>query len=1686
VGTGATTATLSWTPTVNGNYSVSATYDGTLDPNYGSAASLAFTQAVGGAGTATTISASPASPSVWGQPVTLTATVTVNTPATGSPTGSVQFIDGAATVIGSQALPASAPFTVSITTAALSVGNHSITAKYLGDTQFASSTSSTPVVYTVDKAGTGVTTVINTLGSGVFGTAMTFATTLSISSPGAGTPVGTITFKDGANSIGTANVNAGASTYYVTTSSLSVGNHTIFATYNGDGDFLTSSTGIGLSVTITKATLAVSITSPTVNALPIGGSIYYGQPITFVATLTGVNSTPASGTVNIVDNAAPADTICSAVVTAGAGATATATCSTTATTANYLGWGNHTLTISGLGTDPNYNLPAVGTNTYSFAVAKAATTTTLTANPAAAAPGTSVTFTATVAVVSPGAAPLLGRLVTFQNNGATMGCDSVAIGAASTATCTVVFPQAGVFNISALYNGDVNTAQSTTLLPYTVNKPAPVLTLVASANPSVYGQSVTFTATAAAPVAGGPVPTGAMQFYDGATIIGVKTLVVGATSSSASLTFPADTGTLLAGGTHAISVMYVPGSDPNYGQVMSSTIPLIVTQVVSKANSKVSAITVTANPATVVYGEPVTFTVTVSPFDAGNTGKPGGTVIFKDAGNQIGPVATVDPTTGIATITVTTLAVSLGHSNIVAYYQGDTNYNASNSAAAPSLPIVAAPTEVFLGALPAAPTYGQAVTLTARVCALNFGVTATNNISNDCRTIGAGLALPSGTITFYDGSTALVPAVPVDSTGTASLNVTLVSSPLGVVATHVITAQYNVGGADTNYAVSPLSASSNLVEGLAPTQTTVTTNISAPVTGQVFVLTANVSSAGSFGPPPAGTVQFVDSSGSGFVIGTGTLVANGSYSYAQLTVPSAGVNALAVGTHVITANYLGSSTYAISNSPTSGATALVLMVSKASTATALSLCSIQVTGACTTDTPQIGQTVKLTATVTVTAPGAGAPTGTVQFFNGTALLGTAAVTGVSGGGGSTVYQASLQITLPLGSLSLTAVYSGDGGFATSTSAVVTQSVTKPNVSINITSSLNPAILGTPVTYTVIVAPVPPATGVPTGAVTFYDGITQISSPIALVGGAATYTPATSAMFVGLHPIGVTYNGDANFQGLNSGPVVYETINKVPASLYLTSNSYTAVASQVITLTVQVAGPASLGSYPTATGQVVFYDGNTQIGVGTLAGGFATLNINNLAAGLHNLSAMYGGDSNWTNATSVFVAQTISKATTVTQISSSVNPAVTGQQVVFTVTVSVPAPGTLPATGQVQLYDNNNALGSPQLANNGTFTVPVQSFAPGTHNIYALYLGDANFASSQSATLSEVVNKAPTTTTVAAMPYSSTSGQSVTLTAVVNVTPPGTGVPTGTVQFVNVTTATILGTAPLTVLGGVYTASIATNALNQAGAPQLLTATYSGDANFATSTSPAVAQSVFGNQLSVTNAAGYNTSHFAPDSIANLWGDHLATTTLSATQIPLPTALAGTTVTVVDSAGVNRLAPLFYVSPGQINFVVPDGTAFGLATITVTTSGGVSASTGVLITYTAPGIFSANGTGQGVAAAQLVTTHSDGSQSLLPSVATYNAAQSAWVGLPVSLGTATDTATLVLYGTGVRYRPSPTSVTASINGLTLPVQYSGAQPTFVGLDQMNINLPRTLVGAGTVNVYVTVNGELSNTVTLTIQ
>jgi len=311
-------------------------------------------------------------------------------------------------------------------------------------------------------------------------------------------------------------------------------------------------------------------------------------------------------------------------------------------------------------------------------------------------------------------------------------------------------------------------------------------------------------------------------------------------------------------------------------------------------------------------------------------------------------------------------------------------------------------------------------------------------------------------------------------------------------------------------------------------------------------------------------------------------------------------------------------------------------------------------------------------------------------------------------------------------------------------------------------------------------------------------------------------------------------------------------------------------------------------------------------------------------------------------------------------------------------------------------------------------------------------------------------------------------------------------PTGTIQFVNTTTGVVLGTAPLNLMGGVWTATLNTAALTSGSQTQLLTATYSGDGNYATSTSPAAAQSVFTTQITVVNAAGYTTTNFAPNSFAAVFGSNLAYTTATANITPWPSSLGGSTVTVTDSLGVARLAPLYYASLSQINFIIPANTAYGLANVMVTNASGENLSTVILITVTSPGLYSENSSGMGVAAGYLLTVHSDGSQSPQSPLFQYNPNTSQYVPIPIVWNNTTDLQYLVLYGTGIR-GAATNQVTATMNGISVPVLYAGAQAQFLGEDQVNLGpIPTSLKGAGTVNVVITANGQASNTVTVNVQ
>src|SRR5262249_37362276 len=183
-------------------------------------------------------------------------------------------------------------------------------------------------------------------------------------------------------------------------------------------------------------------------------------------------------------------------------------------------------------------------------------------------------------------------------------------------------------------------------------------------------------------------------------------------------------------------------------------------------------------------------------------------------------------------------------------------------------------------------------------------------------------------------------------------------------------------------------------------------------------------------------------------------------------------------------------------------------------------------------------------------------------------------------------------------------------------------------------------------------------------------------------------------------------------------------------------------------------------------------------------------------------------------------------------------------------------------------------------------------------------------------------------------------------------------------------------------------------------------------------------------------------------------------------------------------GAERLAPLFFVAPMQINYQIPQNTAIGNATVSITSGDGTISVGTAQIALVAPGLFAANANGQGVATAVVVRVR-DGVQTFEP-VAQFDATQKRFVAIPIDLGLETDQVFLVPFATGVRFRSSLAAVTASVGGINAPVSYAGEQGPLVGVDQINMQLPRSLAGRGLVNVVLTVDGQTTNTVNVMIR
>lgn len=238
-------------------------------------------------------------------------------------------------------------------------------------------------------------------------------------------------------------------------------------------------------------------------------------------------------------------------------------------------------------------------------------------------------------------------------------------------------------------------------------------------------------------------------------------------------------------------------------------------------------------------------------------------------------------------------------------------------------------------------------------------------------------------------------------------------------------------------------------------------------------------------------------------------------------------------------------------------------------------------------------------------------------------------------------------------------------------------------------------------------------------------------------------------------------------------------------------------------------------------------------------------------------------------------------------------------------------------------------------------------------------------------------------------------------------------------------------------------------------------------------------------ITAVSAANYRGPELAPASIISLFGNAFSGATASAAAAPLPTELAEAHALIKDSAGLEHPAPLFFVSPTQINLQIPAAAAEGAATVTVRSSFG-SASTGTLqITKIAPGLFAANADGRGVAAAVVARVRANGTLAF-ESVTNFDPLRQQFTARSIDVSNAAEQVFLALFGTGLRAHSSLAAVTVTIGGVNTEVLFAGAQEGFIGLDQVNLRLPRSLAGRGEVAVALTVDGKSANAVTINIR
>ena len=391
--------------------------------------------------------------------------------------------------------------------------------------------------------------------------------------------------------------------------------------------------------------------------------------------------------------------------------------------------------------------------------------------------------------------------------------------------------------------------------------------------------------------------------------------------------------------------------------------------------------------------------------------------------------------------------------------------------------------------------------------------------------------------------------------------------------------------------------------------------------------------------------------------------------------------------------------------------------------------------------------------------------------------------------------------------------------------------------VALTVDTSPATYGDLASFTASVTDTTDASVIPTGTMALFNGTTYLGSQV-LDGSSNSVTFTAISLPGGTNSLQAVYLGNDSLATSTSPPLSL-TLGQVATttSLSISTLGGSTVYGQPVTLTATV---SSTGD-GTPSGTVEFWNGATDLGPGYLdSDGNASLTVSGLAVGdPDQVTAEYEGDANFASSTSSWVDQVVGQAATATSLAAtSANlPPVAGQEITFTATVTVVGPGGGTPTGSVQFYDDSTPLGSASVDAGGNASLTVCLGAGNYGDVTAVYQGDSNYAGSSSTAPAEAVVQDSTATSVTSSVDPAVPGQPIDFTATVAAASPGSGVPTGSVEFC--VDGNCVDTVELDA-SGVATLSVPGTTAGDYGE---VTAAYLGDTNFLGSMSPAFDQTV---------------------------------------------------------------------------------------------------------------------------------------------------------------------------------------------------------------------------------------------------